>query len=192
MDLPPQLLGVGETRQEPPFMPLARDAGRQAHETRSARLAEASLEGVDHHLTRHVLGCHRDLAKRPQVADHLRQRQHHFACETAQSAHAELLPDEPLEPVPVKRDDGSQQCSMARFVDISGLGPVQHLLDRLYGQVPDALTRLDQPGERPEQGDLLSGIGTVPVRLACGTDDGKRPGRARQPLLVEDLTASDS
>ena len=35
--------------------------------------------------------------------------------------------------------------------------------------------RLDQPGERPEQGDLLGGIGTVPVRLPRGTDDGVPP-----------------
>ncbi len=105
-----------------------------------ARLPEPGLERVHHHLTRHVLGRDRDLAQGPEVADHLRQRQHHVAGEAAQAADAQAAP--PTSASSRSRSNettAAKQRSVARLVDVPGLGPVQHLLDGLDGQVADAL-----------------------------------------------------
>ena len=173
--LPPQVLDVGQTGQEAPLVPFPWQAGGQAQRPRPTRVTQARLEGMHDHLTRHMLGGDGNLSQSPQIADHLRERQHDIARKAAQAAEVELLGDKSFEPVAVERHDRAQQRPMRTIVDVASLGAAQYLLDGLHGEIANALTPLDQPRERTEECYLLGGVGSVAVRVPGGPDHGVAP-----------------
>ena len=75
--------------------------------------------------------------------------------ERAQPPERELLRHQPLEPLTIEGAHRLEQRGLRRAVERARLRPGQDVLARPGGQVADPLAALDQPGERPQQGDLI-------------------------------------
>ena len=134
--LPAALLDISKTGQEPPLVPFAWEACREADRAGAARIAEAGLEGVHHDFTRHVLGGNGNLAQSPEVAHYLRQREHHLAGKAAEPPHSQLLADEALQAALEASGDGWLTTTRLRGATYLRAGIVNYLsteddIDRL-------------------------------------------------------------
>ncbi len=172
MYLPAGSLGIDETGEEAPFVPLARQAGRDADGPAPSLGPQSALECVQHYLAGHMLGRNGNLAQCPEIADLLGQGEHDIPCETAQAPGRQFLPYQQFKPVPVECDDSAEEGTVRRKVDSPGLGPVEDFAHRLDCEVANPFAPGDQLGERAEQRDLFGGIGTIAVGHPRGPNDG--------------------
>ena len=91
------------------------------------------------------------------------QGQHHLLAKARSPRSASCWATSPSSRSRSKARTASTSAACGVPVERPGLGLGQDVLARPGRELADALARLDEPGERPEQGHLIGGVGPVSV-----------------------------